>query len=133
VSWEEAVEFCRKLRELPAERAAGHVYRLPTEAEWEYACRAETATAFHFGSSCNGREANCDGSRPYGTSDKGPHLGRTTAVGSYRANAFGLYDMHGNVWEWCADWYGSGYYSESPVNDPPGATAGPCQAPTPRA
>jgi len=96
VTWEDAIDFCRKLSLLPEEKAAGRIYRLPTEAEWEYACRASTATPFHFGSQLNGREANCDGT-PYGTDTEGPYLGRTTSVGSYQPNAFGLYDMHGNV------------------------------------
>ncbi len=118
VSWNDAAEFCRKLSALPAERAAGREYRLPTEAEWEYACRAGTTTPFHFGSVLNGRQANVDGNRPYGTSEKGPYLQRTTTVGSYSANGFGLFDMHGNVWEWCADWFSSDYYANSPVDDP---------------
>jgi len=124
VSWEDAVGFCRKLSALPGERSAGRVYRLPTEAEWEYACRAGTATPFHFGTALNGREANCIGDYPYGTESKGPDLGRPTTVGSYRSNGFGLYDMHGNVWEWCQDWYGEDYYRESPVEDPTGPTTG---------
>ena len=122
VSWEGAVEFCRKLSELPEEKAGGRIYRLPTEAEWEYACRAGTTTPFHFGSQLNGQEANCDGNYPYGTSTEGPDLGRTTTVGSYAANAFGLYDMHGNVWEWCNDRYAWEYYKSSPENDPLGPT-----------
>jgi len=97
VSWDNAVEFCRKLSSLPEERAAGRVYHLPTEAEWEYACRAGTTTSFHFGSELNGREANCNGTDPYGTTEKGPYLGHPTTVGSYAPNAFGLYDMHGNL------------------------------------
>jgi len=124
VSWDDAVEFCRKLSELPEEKTAGHVYRLPTEAEWEYACRAGTTTLFHFGSKLNGEEANCDGSLPLGTTIKGPALDRPTTVGSYQPNAFGLYDMHGNVWEWCQDWYDEEYYKESPPNDPQGPTTG---------
>ncbi len=124
VSWEEAVEFCRKLSALPEERAAGRVYRLPTEAEWEFACRAGTTTPFHFGSQLNGREANCEGNYPYGTTTKGPYLERPTTVGSFASNGFGLFDMHGNVWEWCSDWYDSGYYANSPTDDPTGATAG---------
>lgn len=97
VSWEDAVEFCRKLSDLPSERSARRVYRLPTEAEWEYACRAGTTTPLHFGTQLNGREANCDGNYPYGTDTKGTYLKRTTTVGSYKANAFGLYDMHGKL------------------------------------
>ena len=113
VSWEDAVEFCRRLSELPAEKAAGNVYRLPTEAEWEYACRAGTTTKFSFGDD---------------ESDFGEYgwyrenSGRTThPVGSKLPNAWGLYDMHGNVWEWCQDWYGD--YPSGSVTDPSGATS----------
>jgi formylglycine-generating enzyme required for sulfatase activity len=104
VSWEDAVRYCAKLTEKHGK--GGRKFRLPTEAEWEYACRAGTETPFSFGASCNGTEANCGGDDPYGTSVKGPNLGRPCAVGSYRPNAWGLYDMHGNVWQWCQDWYG---------------------------
>ena len=124
VSWDDAVEFCRRLSNLPEERAAGNTYRLPTEAEWEYACRAGTTTPFHFGSVLNGKQANCDGGLPYGTETKGPYLQRTMRVGSFAPNAFGLYDMHGNVYEWCADWYDSDYYKNSPVSDPRGPSSG---------
>lgn len=124
VRWVDAVEFCRKLTNLPAEKKAGRVYRLPTEAEWEYACRAGTTTPFHFGKSLSARQANFNGQHPYGGAEKGPFLVRTTKVGSYPPNAFGLYDMHGNVWEWCADWYGRGYYRNSPVDDPKGPKSG---------
>ncbi len=124
VRWHDAVEFCRRLSALAAEKKAGRVYRLPTEAEWEYACRAGTKTAFHFGNSLSSRQANFNGNHPHGGAVKGPFLVRTTEVGSYPANAFGLYDMHGNVWEWCADWYGVGYYKNSPVDDPPGPKTG---------
>ncbi len=120
VSWEDAVEFCRKLSALAGERSASRVYRLPSEAEWEYACRAGTTTAFHFGTQLNGREANCNGDRPYGTSAKGTNLQRPTNVGSYTSNSFGLYDMHGNVYEWCSDWYGN--YPSGSVTDPTGPT-----------
>ena len=126
VSREDAAEFCSRLSALPEEKTAGRVYRLPTEAEWEYACRAGTTTPFHFGSQLNGREANCDGSQPYGTTAKGPFLERPTTVGSYAPNAFGLYDMQGNVCEWCGDWYDEQYYQSSPESDPlgPEETAG---------
>ena len=97
VSWYEAVEFCDRLSAY-----TGRVYRLPSEAQWEYACRARTQTAFAFGERLTQELANYDG-----------NIGRTTVVGRYPANAFGLYDMHGNVWEWCLDnWHGS--YEEAP-------------------
>jgi formylglycine-generating enzyme required for sulfatase activity len=83
----------------------GNGYRLPTEAEWEYACRAGTTTAFSFGNSANGREANLNGNGPYRENAKGPYLERPAKVGSYVENSFGLFDMHGNVDEWCQDWY----------------------------
>lgn len=126
VSWDDAAAFCRKLSMLPEESGVGRVYRLPTEAEWEYACRAGTTTPFHFGKILRGVEANCNGRFPYGTAEKGPYLGRTTAVGSYAPNSFGLYDMHGNVCQWCADWYDV-YDSSSrdePINDPRGPRTG---------
>jgi formylglycine-generating enzyme required for sulfatase activity len=124
VTWEEASEFCTKLSELPEERAAGRRYELPTEAQWEYACRAGTTTPFHFGDELDGTQANCDGNYPYGTATPGPYLERTAEIGSYSQNEFGLYDMHGNVWEWCADWYDEEYYGESPIDDPPGPAEG---------
>jgi formylglycine-generating enzyme required for sulfatase activity len=119
VSWDEAVEFCRRLSQ-----KEGKKFRLPTEAEWEYACRAGTGTPFNFGGSLNGKEANCDGENPYGTSLEGPYLSRTTKVGSYAANGFGLHDMHGNVSEWCHDWYAEDYYENSPEEDPRGPSSG---------
>ncbi|MCL4204939.1 MAG: formylglycine-generating enzyme family protein [Pirellulaceae bacterium] len=122
VSWEAAVEFCVRLSRLAAEQKLGRVYRLPTEAEWEYACRAGTTTPFHFGSQLDGREANCNGNYPYGTTVTGPFLMRATAVGHYGPNGFGLYDMHGNVWEWCRDWYGN--YATKQVDDPTGPALG---------
>ena len=110
VSWTEATEYCRKLTE--QERAAGRLpagweYRLPTEAQWEYACRAGTTTATAFGDSLSSQQANFDGKRPYNGAELGPKLDRTTTVGSYPANAWGLHDMHGNVWEFCQDWFGN--------------------------
>src|SRR5262249_44619049 len=84
----------------------------------EYACRAGTQTPFHFGKELNGKQANCLGNSPYGTDVKGPVLGRTCRVGSYEANAFGLYDMHGNVWQWCADYYDPKFYNNGLMKDP---------------
>jgi formylglycine-generating enzyme required for sulfatase activity len=105
VSWEKSGEFCQRLSALPAEKAAGRVYELPTEAEWEYACRAGTTTVFSYGDSLSSAHANFDGRNPYGGAETGRFLNRPTSVGSYKPNAFTLLDMHGNVWEWCADNY----------------------------
>jgi uncharacterized protein (TIGR02996 family) len=124
VTWENAAEFCRCLSDDSVERAAGRAYRLPTEAEWEHACRAGTTTPFWWGDTATSLWANFDGQHPYGGADEGPALGRTSPVGSYPANPFGLYDMNGNVWEWCADWYGKHYYATSPPVDPPGPDDG---------
>jgi uncharacterized protein (TIGR02996 family) len=105
VPWDDAVAFCGRLSGLPAEHAAGRVYRLPTEAQWEYACRAGTTTPFHFGAVISARHANFYSPEPYGGEPPEPALKRTTPVGSYPPNAWGLYDMHGNVVNWCQDWY----------------------------
>jgi formylglycine-generating enzyme required for sulfatase activity len=110
VSWENAVEFCRRLSGRLEEKRVGRKYRLPTEAEWEYACRAGTSTPFHFGTHCEGSQANCDAAG----------LKRTCRVGFYPPNAWGLFDMHGNVWEWCHDWYDKDYYRHSEKKDPRG-------------
>jgi len=119
VSWEECRSFCEKLSE-----KLGLTVSLPTEAQWEYACRAGTTSAYSFGSSLNGQEANCNGNYPYGTSTKGPYLEKTVPVKSYAPNAWGLYDMHGNVMEWCQDWYDEDYYAASPTSDPTGPNSG---------
>ncbi len=104
VSWEDCKEFIKKLN---ASTKGG--YRLPYEAEWEFACRAGTTTAYSFGAKITPKDANYIGSK----------IGKPVVVGSYKPNAFGLYDMHGNVWEWCEDWYG--YYPALAITDPKGA------------
>ncbi len=124
VTWGNAAAFCRKLSETPEEARHNRLYRLPTEAEWEYACRAGTTEPFHFGATLNATQANFDGTQPYGRASVGPYLKRPTAVGSYPPNDFGLFDMHGNVWEWCADWYAEDYYANSPLEDPTGPETG---------
>jgi formylglycine-generating enzyme required for sulfatase activity len=96
--------------------------RLPTEAEWEYACRAGATTPFNTGRNLTTSQANYDGNYPYDGNAEGSYLGRTQPTGSYASNTWGLYDMHGNVWEWCSDWYGS--YNNSPQTDPQGPSSG---------
>jgi len=107
VSWEDCQEFIKKLN-----KKTDGGYRLPTEAEWEYACRAGTTTAYSFGDKITPKDANYVGSK----------IGEPVAVGSYKPNAFGLYDMHGNVWEWCEDWYDD--YPAGAVTDPKGPGTG---------
>jgi formylglycine-generating enzyme required for sulfatase activity len=111
VSWHDAVEFCSRLS-----NHTQRPYRLPSEAEWEYACRAGTTTPFHFGETITTDLANYDGNFTYGDGVKGIRRGETTEVGSFKiANEFGLYDMHGNVREWCQDhWHNS--YEGAPVD-----------------
>ena len=116
LSWDDAVEFCRRLTDLPAEKAAGNVYRLPAEAEWEYACRAGTTTRYSFGDDDHDSELG-DYAWFRGNSDSETH-----PVGSKQPNAWGLYDMHGNVWEWCQDMYVD--YPGGSVLEARGATSG---------
>ncbi len=107
VNYAEAERFCRKLTErtrASGELPAGWEFRLPTEAQWEYACRAGTTTATSFGDKLGRRQANFQG-KPYNGGEDGPRLRRAARVGSYPANPWGLHDMHGNVVEWCRDWY----------------------------
>jgi formylglycine-generating enzyme required for sulfatase activity len=114
VSWHDAVEFCDRLSQITQQH-----YRLPSEAEWEYACRAETKTPFHFGHTLSSRWANYDGNYTYGAGIEGSYPQQTTDVGSFQApNAYGLSDMHGNVWEWCADlWHEN--YAAAPLDGSP--------------
>jgi formylglycine-generating enzyme required for sulfatase activity len=124
VRWGEAVDFCNRLSNLNAEKMAGRAYRLPTEAEWEYACRAGTTTTYNVGKTLSSTQANFNGNYPYGDAPKGPYLQKTAKVGAYPPNAWGLYDMHGNVSQWCADWYDPDYYKTGPKVDPKGPAKG---------
>jgi formylglycine-generating enzyme required for sulfatase activity len=110
VSWEEAMEFCRRLSQ-----RTGRYYTLPSEAQWEYACRAGTTTPFAFGETLSDELANYAASETYGSGQKGAFRKQTTPVGMFPANTWGLQDMHGNVLEWCLDdWHGS--YEGAPVD-----------------
>jgi len=150
VSWYDAVEYCNKRSQkeglTPAYiidknqsdpnnesrddtvkwivkwRKNANGYRLPTAAEWEYACRAGTTTPFNTGNNITTDQANYDGSQPYNNNAKGNVRQNMTPVGSFASNAWGLYDMHGNAWEWCWDWYGR--YADGPLTDPVGAVSG---------
>lgn len=150
VTWYDAVEYCNRLSEKNGLKpyykidkskkdpnnknsaddlkytvtiSGGNGFRLPTEAEWEYACRAGTTTVFHFGDNLDSTMANFNGNYPY-NADKGVDRVRTTDVGSFKPNAYGLYDMHGNVSEWCWDWFDEEYYDKSPAKDPEGGDSG---------
>jgi len=123
VSWNDAIAYGDWLS-----KKSGNKFRLPTEAEWEYACRAGTTTPFNTGENLTTDQANYDGNYPYNNNQKGVCRKNTVAVESFEANAWGLYNMHGNVWEWCYDWYGVNYYEEckvkSIVKNPLGPHAG---------
>ena len=121
VSWEDCQAYIEDLNALNV-APSGFKFCLPTESQWEYACRAGTPTPFHFGGALNGAQANCNGDNPYGTETKGKYLARTSEAGSYPSNAWGLYDMHGNVYDWCSDWYGD--YPSGVVIDPEGPSTG---------
>jgi formylglycine-generating enzyme required for sulfatase activity len=114
VSWTDCQEFISRLNRV----IDGGGFRLPTEAEWEYACRAGTTTPFHFGNDLDGTMANFDGSSPYGSGSKVASRRETVPVGSFNPNGWGLYDMHGNVWEWCQD--AKRKYTSDLVIDPEG-------------
>jgi uncharacterized protein (TIGR02996 family) len=117
VTWNECERFCKKVG-----KRLKVPLRLPTGAEWEYACRAGTTTPFAFGGSASSHEANFNGAHPYNGGVSGPVRDGTTPVGSFRPNAWGLYDMHGNVWEWCLDWYVP--HTAGPAVDPTGPETG---------
>ncbi|MGA2257246.1 MAG: formylglycine-generating enzyme family protein, partial [Thermoguttaceae bacterium] len=128
VSWTDADAFCKWLS-----RKEARTYRLPTEAEWEYACRAGTTTRYYNGDDPEmlakvGNVADAAANARFPdwkyTVKASDGYAFTSPVGSFKPNAFGLYDMHGNAWQWCADWYGGGYYAGSPTDDPPGPTTG---------
>ncbi len=117
VSWDAAAIYCRKLSQKLRKAKEPFYFDLPTEQEWEYACRAGTSTPFFWGDTWSPDKANCDGRKPYGPTaplwdDDGFTLERPTPVGSYPPNAWGIYDMHGNILEWVADWYPA--YEDSP-------------------
>ena len=123
VSWNDAVAYCKALS-----AKTGKVYRLPTEAEWEYACRAGSRTPFNTGENLTTGQANYNGNYPYNGNPKGVYRQKTVPVNSFAPNAWGLYNMHGNVYEWCSDWYGASYYDECKmkgiVTNPAGPATG---------
>ncbi|AFZ44411.1 protein of unknown function DUF323 [Halothece sp. PCC 7418] len=118
VIWYKAKEFCQKLSEQTRK-----IYQLPSEAQWEYACRAGTTTPFYFGETISTDQANYNGNYTYGNGKEGIYREKTTPVGSFPPNAFGLYDMHGNIWEWCEDvWHEN--YEGAPNDGSPWLTGG---------
>ena len=118
VSWDDVQNFIKQLNSLIPGLAA----QLPTEAQWEFACRAGTTTPFSFGETITPEQVNYDGNVPYANGKKGGCREKTIAIKSLPANPRGLYEMHGNVWEWCADWYDD--YPATPVTDPTGSETG---------
>lgn len=117
VSWDDCQEFLKKLREKDKK-----AYRLPTEAEWEYACRAGTKTPFHFGDTISTDQANYNGESILAIGKKGVFRKKTTPADSFPANAWGLCDTHGNAWQWCQDWFGE--YPQKDLVDPQGPENG---------
>jgi formylglycine-generating enzyme required for sulfatase activity len=132
VSWNDAVAFCKWLS-----KKEGKTYRLPTEAEWEYACRAGTTTRYYSGDDpetlakvanvadapAKAKLSESESVRTWTIKGSDGYV-FTAPVGKFKPNAFGLYDMHGNAWQWCADWYGAEYYAKSPADDPTGPNTG---------
>jgi formylglycine-generating enzyme required for sulfatase activity len=113
VSWLDAVEFCQRLSKMTKKQ-----YRLPSEAEWEYACRAGTTTPFHFGATLTSNLANYNTTKRFAEEPAGEYREKTTPVGQFPPNGFGLYDMHGNVWEWCQDDFWENYQGASRDGSP---------------
>ena len=132
IGWDDAMAFCKWLS-----RKEGKAYRLPTEAEWEYACRAGTTTRFYSGddpetlatvgnvtdAAFKAKYPDCPDAQQHTIKASDGYV-YTAPVGQFKPNAFGLYDMHGNAWQWCSDWWGAGYYARSPLNDPKGPETG---------
>jgi formylglycine-generating enzyme required for sulfatase activity len=119
VNWAAANNFCKKLSQ-----TTGKSVHLPTEAQWEYACRAGTTTPFNTGKTISTDQANYKGDDVYGKGKKGEYRRKTTPVDMFKPNAWGLYDMHGNLFQWCSDWYDKNYYAKGKNIDPAGpATA----------
>jgi len=132
VSWDDTQKFMTKLNAKSENNKNKRLYRLPREGEWEYICRggqcSKHTLPFQFAEpqkSLSSTEANFNGNQPYRGAAQGPYLERTTKVGAYqKPNRFGIHDMHGNVYEWCEDWYDEKYYATSPKADPTGAEKG---------